>query len=87
MCLPFVLYVNLYHAPALLTNQLLQANTPVVIRPPSSNSAAQVSGEAYQQDGDHIKDIEINDLRNRYTLTKGPIQKRVITTFCCSLIV
>ncbi|OAL48788.1 hypothetical protein IQ07DRAFT_86683 [Pyrenochaeta sp. DS3sAY3a] len=53
------------------------ANTPVVIRPPSSNSAAQVSGDAYQQDGDHIKDIEINDLRNRYTLTKGPVQKRI----------
>ena len=22
-------------------------------------------------DGDYIKDIEVNDLRNRYTLTKG----------------
>lgn len=68
-------------------NQLLQVYTPVVIRPPASNSAAQVSGDSYQQDGDHIKDIEINDLRNRYTLTKGPVQKRVNTTFCCSLIV
>lgn len=26
-----------------------------------------------------MKDIEINDLRNRYTLTKGSTQKMVIT--------
>ena len=35
--------------------------------------------EIYQQDGDYIKDIEVNDLRNRYTLTKGSTQKMVIT--------
>lgn len=34
----------------------------------------------YVTDGDYIKDIEINDLRNRYTLTKGSTQKLVITT-------
>lgn len=33
----------------------------------------------YVADGDYIKDIEINDLRNRYTLTKGSTQKLVIT--------
>lgn len=27
--------------------------------------------------GGFIKDIEINDLRNRYVLTKGPTQKQV----------
>lgn len=32
----------------------------------------------YVEDGDYIKDIEINDLRNRYTLTKGSTQKMVI---------
>lgn len=45
-----------------------------------------MNSEAYQQDGDYIKDIEINDLRNRYTLTKGPVQKRVNKNFCCPLI-
>ena len=35
--------------------------------------------EIYTQDGDYIKDIEVNDLRNRYTLTKGSTQKMVIT--------
>jgi hypothetical protein len=30
-------------------------------------------------DGDYIKDIEVNDLRNRYTLTKGSTQKMVNT--------
>jgi hypothetical protein len=33
----------------------------------------------YTQDGDYIKDIEVNDLRNRYTLTKGSTQKMVNT--------
>lgn len=31
----------------------------------------------YQQDGDFKKDIEINDYRNRYTITKGATQKQV----------
>ena len=35
--------------------------------------------EIYTQDGDYIKDVEINDLRNRYTLTKGSTQKMVNT--------
>jgi hypothetical protein len=51
--------------------------TPPVAKSPASNSAAAVNGDMYQQDGDYIKDIEINDLRNRYTLTKGATQKRV----------
>ncbi|KAF2153022.1 hypothetical protein K461DRAFT_133089 [Myriangium duriaei CBS 260.36] len=35
--------------------------------------------DIYEQDGDFIKDIEVNDLRNRYTLTKGAFQKEVNT--------
>jgi len=31
----------------------------------------------YIADGDYIKDIEVNDLRNRYTLTEGATQKMV----------
>ena len=31
----------------------------------------------YISDGDFIKDIEVNDLRNRYLLTKGSTQKMV----------
>lgn len=38
-----------------------------------------INGEMYIADGDYIKDIEVNDLRNRYTLTKGSTQKMVIT--------
>ncbi|KAF1939733.1 hypothetical protein EJ02DRAFT_513594 [Clathrospora elynae] len=53
------------------------AHTPPVAKSPSSNTAAAVNSETYQQDGDFIKDIEINDLRNRYTLTKGATQKRI----------
>ncbi|KAL4878542.1 hypothetical protein BJY04DRAFT_221043 [Aspergillus karnatakaensis] len=40
---------------------------------------AKLNAEIYVADGDYIKDIEINDLRNRYTLTKGSTQKMVIT--------
>ncbi|RMY86101.1 hypothetical protein D0861_06088 [Hortaea werneckii] len=36
-----------------------------------------VNDDIYQQDGDYIRDIEINDLRNRYTLTKGSTQKMI----------
>ncbi len=30
-----------------------------------------------KEEGDFVRDIEINDLRNRYVLTKGPTQKQV----------
>ncbi|KAF1983028.1 hypothetical protein K402DRAFT_383475 [Aulographum hederae CBS 113979] len=43
---------------------------------PNSSSKPAVK-DVYQQDGDFIKDIEINDLRNRYTLTKGETQKMI----------
>lgn len=46
----------------------------------SGNSVALVNGEMYIADGDYIRDIEVNDLRNRYTLTKGSTQKMVNTS-------
>lgn len=54
------------------------------IRPDSTAAAAgppggTINGEMYIADGDYIKDIEVNDLRNRYTLTKGSTQKMVNT--------
>jgi len=48
-------------------------------RASSGNSASLVNGEMYIADGDYIRDIEVNDLRNRYTLTKGSTQKMVNT--------
>lgn len=36
----------------------------------------------YQQDGDYIKDIDINDFRTKYMVTKGPFQRKVNSTFC-----
>jgi hypothetical protein len=36
-----------------------------------------LNADIYTQDGDFIRDIEVNDLRNRYTLTKGSTQKMV----------
>ncbi|KAG8160507.1 hypothetical protein KVR01_010043 [Diaporthe batatas] len=46
----------------------------------SSGPAAashQINGDMYIADGDYIKDIEVNDLRNRYLLTKGSTQKMI----------
>ncbi|KAK4101354.1 hypothetical protein N658DRAFT_425507 [Parathielavia hyrcaniae] len=48
----------------------------------SSNAASgpgtgTINGEMYIADGDYIKDIEVNDLRNRYLLTKGSTQRMI----------
>ncbi|KAL2293276.1 hypothetical protein FJTKL_05219 [Diaporthe vaccinii] len=40
-------------------------------------AAHQINGDMYIADGDYIKDIEVNDLRNRYLLTKGSTQKMI----------
>lgn len=45
----------------------------------SSKTAPALNGEMYVADGDYIQDIEVNDLRNRYLLTKGSTQKMVNT--------
>lgn len=44
---------------------------------PTAKSQTPIPSEIYTQDGDFIKDIEVNDLKNRYTLTKGQTQKEV----------
>ncbi|KZZ98438.1 KH domain protein [Moelleriella libera RCEF 2490] len=41
---------------------------------PKSHS---VSTEMYVADGDYIQDIEVNDLRNRYLVTKGSTRKMI----------
>ena len=51
--------------------------------PVGAQSPSDKTGEVYQQDGDFIKDIEVKDLRNRYTVTKGSTQKMV--NISCSL--
>jgi hypothetical protein len=43
----------------------------------NSPSLPKEGDSVYEKDGDFIKDIEVNDLRNRYTLTKGSVQKTV----------
>ncbi|KAL8968240.1 MAG: hypothetical protein Q9183_002557 [Haloplaca sp. 2 TL-2023] len=43
----------------------------------SGSSTSNINGDMYIADGDYIKDIEINDLRNKYTLTKGSTQKTI----------
>lgn len=43
---------------------------------PSGSSVPGVSGPKDPHDGDFTKDIEINDVRNRYLLTKGATQQQ-----------
>ncbi|KAL2149566.1 hypothetical protein VTH82DRAFT_8217 [Thermothelomyces myriococcoides] len=43
----------------------------------TGSGASTINGEMYISDGDYIKDIEVNDLRNRYLLTKGSTQKMI----------
>ena len=60
------------------SDQICKTESPVAKNgSPAGQSISKVDGEIYQQDGDYIKDIEVNDLRNRYTLTKGSTQKMV----------
>ncbi|KAG5983927.1 hypothetical protein E4U55_006710 [Claviceps digitariae] len=40
--------------------------------------AHSINKEMYVADGDYMQDIEVNDLRNRYLLTKGSTQKMII---------
>ncbi|OTB05413.1 hypothetical protein M426DRAFT_57028 [Hypoxylon sp. CI-4A] len=44
---------------------------------PGGTTPANINGEMYIADGDYIKDIEVNDLRNRYLLTKSSTQKMI----------
>ncbi|KAH3207668.1 hypothetical protein KXW55_005381 [Aspergillus fumigatus] len=44
---------------------------PNAASPSSASDTKKFNTEIYVADGDYIKDIEINDLRNRYTLTKA----------------
>jgi hypothetical protein len=91
---PFVQYgpVQSYHVPVRRQSLrktltfLSQTNSPSVVpgsaKSPSAGDSGTLNVEIYQQDGDYIKDIEVNDLRNRYTLTKGSTQKMVNTHSC-----
>ncbi|KAI8963385.1 hypothetical protein F5Y11DRAFT_319650 [Daldinia sp. FL1419] len=44
---------------------------------PGAINTNNINGEIYIADGDYIKDIEVNDLRNRYLLTKSSTQKMI----------
>ncbi|WEW55459.1 hypothetical protein PRK78_000890 [Emydomyces testavorans] len=53
-----------------------QTTSPTVKSPSSTTQQfPNLNGEIYISDGDYIRDIEVNDLRNRYTLTKGATQR------------
>lgn len=82
-----------YNGPSLRKKK---AYTDAVSQPSSPNGSsgaskspappASLNSDIYTQDGDFIKDIEVNDLRNRYTLTKGSTQKLVnIPGVACAL--
>ncbi|EAW10188.1 KH domain-containing protein [Aspergillus clavatus NRRL 1] len=54
-----------------------ESPAPTSGSPSATEASKKLNPEIYVADGDYIKDIEINDLRNRYTLTKGSTQKMI----------
>ncbi|BDD56408.1 hypothetical protein MPDQ_001276 [Monascus purpureus] len=52
-------------------------SSPVPKSASPSAAESKLNTDTYIADGDYIRDIEINDLRNRYTLTKGSTQKMI----------
>lgn len=67
--------------PPLRSTQSPREGTPVrspaVATGIATATVGTVNGDMYIADGDYIRDIEVNDLRNRYTLTKGSTQKMI----------
>lgn len=43
----------------------------------SADGSTKLDNDVYIADGDYIKDIDVNDLRNRYALTRGSTQRMV----------
>lgn len=54
----------------------IAAKIAASLRPPGS-TGFEVARRAGAPEGDFVKDIEINDLRNRYVLTRSSTQKNV----------
>ncbi|PFH61435.1 hypothetical protein XA68_17421 [Ophiocordyceps unilateralis] len=59
-----------------------QSHSPSAPSRPATSSVGsgqprKIDGEMYVSDGDYIKDIEVNDLRNRYVLTKSSTQRMI----------
>lgn len=57
----------------------VKSSSPTTQSGDVNHASANINGEMYISDGDYIKDIEVNDLRNRYLVTKGSTQKMVNT--------
>ncbi|KAH8697196.1 hypothetical protein BGW36DRAFT_427166 [Talaromyces proteolyticus] len=51
--------------------------SPVAKSTTPIEGATKLDNDVYIADGDYIRDIEVNDLRNRYTLTKGSTQRMI----------
>ena len=89
MCLQSALYVFTCASLSVCKHALTchdKTQSPSAAASQSPGAAAGgLNADIYTQDGDFIRDIEVNDLRNRYTLTKGSTQKMVIPHHCDSL--
>ncbi|KAI5303239.1 autophagy protein 6, partial [Ascosphaera pollenicola] len=66
--------INAKHAPV---DSSVKRTSGSAGSPTGPQGAGGLNKEIYVEDGDYIKDIEVNDLRNRYTLTKGSTQKMI----------
>lgn len=81
---PYALPIPLKHPLDYALTRPAQTQSPSAAASQSPGAAAGgLNADIYTQDGDFIRDIEVNDLRNRYTLTKGSTQK-MVNHHCCN---
>ncbi|QIW96963.1 hypothetical protein AMS68_002481 [Peltaster fructicola] len=46
---------------------------------PKEKASEEPKDDVYQQNGDYMKDIDINDFKTKFTLTKGDVQHKITT--------
>lgn len=70
-----------------MTNPVQTSSPAMKPASSASHNTTKLDDGVYIADGDYIKDIEVNDLRNRYLLTKGSTQKMVNKHSCYILLI
>lgn len=60
-----------------VTSNAFKTGSPAAKTGASTDGATKLDNDVYIADGDYIKDIDVNSLRNRYALTRGSTQRMV----------
>ncbi|OKL59006.1 hypothetical protein UA08_05671 [Talaromyces atroroseus] len=68
---------NTYKAPQTADVPPASSESPAAKTAPSADGSTKLDNDVYVADGDYIKDIDVNGLRNRYALTRGSTQRMI----------